>query len=601
MSVLIAIPVYRISCRVGIDKGRGWSVMEEIVLWSMTRQSRTIGALVAETQLPRQIIVAAIARLMRFRLVEVTLMEGGAAFRASAYGFKEISGGKPLPVFPKRYTKPVSFVIECVSGEFFLSRDVTIMGPYKLDLERANGVEIRRVNVEGGGPPMSNEANLRRLSEVAARGWNEEVAVVDGRTVDVRDDEFMIVRVVDGLPRGLPENAGATLRKVVADAAGLPPGTGDMMVEYAGTRELSETEVILRPCSFNSADLVIGGPQQRELLFELLRKAQRRMIIHSTFLDARRFEVLMDPLRAACASGVTIDLLWGAERNEETEERSAKAAAEIARRVREDAGLRRRFRVHMRSTGSHAKIVLLDTEEGWTGAVGSCNWLSSPFQSVELSVVLRDNAVLADLAVALQRLIGRRGLADSIATEMAITARDLRRMTAAGGPARMGVVVGEAHDEMIRAASGSASKLFFVGCHRLGSTARPGALMQGEVAAGRPGVSATILYTQPSGPLKNRHARALREEAAAKGVNLVKTRRTPLHGKIVAWGDDDVIVTSLNWASAAADPDFPWADIGIHINAAGIATKTMAQLQRLFPELTDESERASGEIAQTNT
>jgi len=100
MSVLIAIPVVRISCRVGIDKGRGWSVMEEIVLWSMTRQSKTIDALVAETRLPRQIIFAVIARFMRFRLVEVNIVEDRATFRASEYGFRGISSGHPLPVFP---------------------------------------------------------------------------------------------------------------------------------------------------------------------------------------------------------------------------------------------------------------------------------------------------------------------------------------------------------------------------------------------------------------------------------------------------------------------------------------------------------------------
>ena len=118
--------------------------------------------------------------------------------------------------------------------------------------------------------------------------------------------------------------------------------------------------------------------------------------------------------------------------------------------------------------------------------------------------------------------------------------------------------------------------------------------MQGKVAAARAGVTATILYTQPSGPLKNRHARALRAEAAANGVNLVKARNTPLHGKIVAWGEDDVIVTSLNWASAAADPDFPWADIGVHVHAPGIATQTMTKLERLFPELLESDSSAKG-------
>jgi cardiolipin synthase A/B len=534
MSILIAIPIYRIACRVGIAKGRGWSVIEELVLWSMTRQSKSVSALVAETKLPRQIILAAIARLMRFRLVEVNVRETGVTFRASEHGFKAISSGNPLPVFPKKYTKHVRFVIECVSGEFYHARDISsIMSRFRLDRERENGAEIRIVAVQGGGPSMSHEANLARLSEIAASGWNEEIATIDGRTVDLRDNEYMIVRVIDGVPRGLPEGAGATLRQVVAEAAGQPAGSGEISVGYAGPIEQIDNQPILRPCSFSSSDLIIGGVEQRELLVALLKAAQRRMIIHSTFLDAERFKTLLGPIRLACRRGVTIDLLWGAERDEETEKRNSKAAAAIAGIVRNDPDIRRRFNVHTRTTGSHAKFAFLDTEDGWRAAVGSCNWLSSPFHSVELSVVLRDPAILADFARAIQRVVGRRGLADNVANEMGLTARELRRMASPGGPATMAIIAGEAHDAMNRAASGSAHDLFFIGCHRLGSTARPGAIMQGEIAASA-GAEVTILYTQPSGPLKNRHARALRDEAASNGVRLVKTAETPLHGKIVA-------------------------------------------------------------------
>ncbi len=312
----------------------------------------------------------------------------------------------------------------------------------------------------------------------------------------------------------------------------LPPFEADRLGIILGDFSLVNTTLNLAP--------KLVGPLMREgEVDELERIARRRVIIHSTFLNARRFEVFMDPIRSACENGVTFDLLWGAEKDEATEERSAKAAPAIARVVRDDPITRGRFRVHMLSAGSHAKFLFVDTEHGWLAAVGSCNWLYSGFQSVELSVILRDPAVLADLATALQRLVGRRGFADDIATEMALIARDLRRTSSAGGPAGLGIVVGEAHNQMNRAASGAATKRFFVGCHKLGSTARPGALMQGKVAAARPGVTATILYTQPSGPLKNRHARALRDEAAVHGVNLIKTRKRTLHGKIVAWGDDE--------------------------------------------------------------
>jgi hypothetical protein len=68
-----------------------------------------------------------------------------------------------------------------------------------------------------------------------------------------------------------------------------------------------------------------------------------------------------------------------------------------------------------------------------------------------------------------------------------------------------------------------------VGSHRLGSTARPGVVMQAEAAVGRGAVEVTLLYTQSSGPLKNRHARKLAEEAAANGVRLIKVGDIPLH------------------------------------------------------------------------
>lgn len=589
MSVLIAIPVFRVGCKVGIDRGRAWSIIDELVLWALTRQSKSIASLAAEADLPPQIVVASIARLMRFRLVEVSFGESSVAFRTSAYGLKAVSSGNPLPFYPKRVSRRVSFVIDWATGDFFPTRQIRLVTPQKLDEARRSGVEVRVVLVGGGGPSMSHEANLNRLSDIAARGWDEQVALVDGRTATMRDDEFMAVRVIDGLPHGLPESAGPTLRQLVQEAAALPAGTTQVPVTYAGPGETLDPQPAVHQCAFDSADLVIGGSAQGRCLEALLGSAHRRVVIHSTFLDAKRFVVLSDLVRATCARGVTFDLLWGAELDEDTEQRNAAQAGEIARLVREDPDLRGRFTVHMRSTGSHAKLILLDTaNDGWVAGVGSCNWLSSPFQAVELTVVLRNQQAAAEVAVALQNLVGRRGLADSLATEMAITARDMRRAPSPGGNTQVSLIVGESHDRVIRAASGAASARFVVGSHRLGSTARPGAIMQGEVAAGRKGMRATVLYTQTTGPLKNRHARALAGEAQANGLTLVRTKKIPLHGKFVAWDDDDVVVTSLNWASASANPDFPWGDIGVHIRSRDLASDLISRLEAIFPELAND-------------
>lgn len=586
MTVVIAIPVFRVGCKVGIDRGRAWSVIDEVVLWMIARQSKTVTELSHQADLPHQLIIASIARLMRFRLIEVDPSGTVMAFRASSYGFKAVSGGHPLPYFPKRIARRVSFIIEWATGDFFPTRQAPrLLSAYRLDQERQAGTEVRIISVEGGGPSMSHEANLNRLSEIAARGWDEQVALVDGRTATLRDDEFMVLRVIDSEAQGLPQSAGSTLRDLVSNAAKLPAGTKTVSVTYLGPREIDHIDPVSHACNFDEKDIIIGGTPHRECLESMLEKTHRRMIVHSTFLDAKRFAILADAIRSACARGVKFDLLWGAEKDEDTEKRNSEAALEIARIVREDPGLNGRVNVRMRSTGSHAKVILHDTaEDGWIAAVGSCNWLSSPFQAVELSVVLRDQHVVAGVAYSLNRLVGRRGLADDLATELAVIIRDLREYQKGDGSAKVTVIVGDAHDQLIRTASGAKYR-FLVGCHRLGSTARPGAIMQGETAARREGVKATVLYTQTSGPLKNRHARALEIEADGNGLILRKTRNPPLHGKFVTWDDDDVVITSLNWASAASDPDFPWADIGIHLQLKNIGAALATRLESIFPEL----------------
>ena len=84
--MLIAIPVFRLSCKVGIDRGRAWSIVDEMLLWATASKPRSIAQLSAESNLPRQIVVASIARMMRFRLVELTVRDNNAKFQASAYG-----------------------------------------------------------------------------------------------------------------------------------------------------------------------------------------------------------------------------------------------------------------------------------------------------------------------------------------------------------------------------------------------------------------------------------------------------------------------------------------------------------------------------------
>ncbi|MGO8996507.1 MAG: phospholipase D-like domain-containing protein [Polyangiaceae bacterium] len=583
MTILVAIPVYRISCKIGIDKARPWTLVDESFLWAVHRAPATIATLASRADVPRQIVVASLAQMMRFRLVEAAVGEDGeVAFRPSDYGSRIVSSGVSLPYFPKRSSRRVSFTLERATGHMYPTRDARPMSSAKLERERSAGVDVRVVAVEGA-PPMSHEANVARLCSMVERMPDELLAYIDGHTSTLREDEYLVIRVVDGVLHGLPVGAGASLRAAVLKAAGGSSGTAPASVVYAGPAE--DTTPCVVQCTIDPKDLIVGGQAHLECLTRLLESADRRAIIHSTFLKDERFGDLFEVFREACSRDVSIDILWGAGSKEDGEGRHHNEAVAVMKRISASPDTRGRIRVHMQPTSSHAKVVLVDTKEGdWLAALGSCNWLSSPFRAVEVSVVLRDAAAVAEVARAMQRLVGRQGgLVNPIANELAIVSRDQRKRGGRAGEALVTVMVGDDHDRLMRTASGKASRRMVIGSHRLGPTVRSSTILPG-VAAARAGAKVHILYTMPSSTFKKADARELTPEVAAQGVRLTKTS-IPLHAKFVAWDDDDVLITSLNWASADSNPNDPFGELGVHVHAPGIASELLQRVAALIPDL----------------
>ncbi len=593
MTVLVAIPVFRMSCKVIIAKGRGWSAVDEFLLWSLTRRPCTLAELANATQLPHQVVVASVARMMRFRLVEVSIGAADAAFRASEYGVRIVRSGEELPSFPKELKRPAHFIVERVSGGLFVRRDgIRTMSPHQLNVERQSGTNIVTVSVEDGPPTLDQTASFNNLSSTVAQGWDEQLAGVDHLTARMWDDDFMVVSVAGGASRNLPEGASVAVRAAVAQAVELNPGAHQVTVRYAGRKESLELEPQAVACVFDPRDLVVGGDAHRSCLEALMHDAHSRMIVHSTFLDEKRFLDLAPVVREACTRGVSIDLLWGT-RKDRPNQRSAIAAMKIAKMVRNDPVMNGRVAVHLNSTHSHAKILLADRADGsWIATVGSCNWLSSPFRSTEISAVLRDPPVVVEVVLALQCISGGRGLSNPVSNELAMIVADLRKRPSGGGSDRITVLAGVHHDALMREASGVAQSRLVVASNRLGSTAVPGALLPSEFAA-RSGLTPIVLYSIESGPISAEAANELTREVQANGVILLKLKEPILHGKFVAWNENDIVVTSLNWASAATSNDKPWDEVGVHIAAAGIATTAVNALKKIYPQLSQEQSKAA--------
>ncbi|MDC5040451.1 hypothetical protein OHW26_17420, partial [Acinetobacter baumannii] len=52
-----------------------------------------------------------------------------------------------------------------------------------------------------------------------------------------------------------------------------------------------------------------------------------------------------------------------------------------------------------------------------------------------------------------------------------------------------------------------------------------------------------------------------------------------IHAKILAWDDNDVLISSLNWLSASSLVD-PLREIGIYINDSNIVDKVITAINK---------------------
>ena len=584
----VAIPVHLVQCHVSTDETRDWSVVHETVLLTLTYASLTLDALADELALPRQVVVAALGRLMRHRLVETAAAAGQVFLGASGYGTEQAQAGRPLPRFPREVRRFYRLAVERYSGCCFDARDVRLHSFGDIEGMRKRGTRVRMLDLsEEAGTYRADTVEM--LQEIVERSGSRRLIRVESDTLSIRDDQFMVVSVADGLPQ-LPANAPEALAAIIAEVAASADHRVTVGAVPSAAPPLHRQPFQPVRCDMSPDDVILGGSAHGKAFRAMLAGADTRFVVHSTFLDAERFALLRDDFRCACERGVRVELLWGAEAEDAETGRNVAAAKAIAQEVELDPVLRGSLAVRMRTTGSHAKIVLADRHDGgWIAAVGSCNWLASPFQAMEASVLLREPRLVADVATILQGTVGRRAIADQLAQELALLANELRRNAPnAQGPAQVSVMVGGAHEAIMRWVSSEATGRLVICTHRAGANVRPATLLPAALARER-GVQVQFVYTMASAPMTKQGMRDVAAEAAGAGIDILQARKVPLHGKMLLWTPDDLVVTSHNWGSASTNVAFPMAEVGLHVRFPGLAKVVLTRLAEVYPGLEQEA------------
>jgi phosphatidylserine/phosphatidylglycerophosphate/cardiolipin synthase-like enzyme len=575
-AVKVAIPLLKGKRRFHLAKGRPWSIVEHVLLAAVATRPRTVAELAAEGNVSRRLVLEVLIRLMRAGWVVLSQTSTGIIFRASAAGMSVV-GDAELPHVSKPTSRWINFVVDKVTGTLYRSREFPFVEKHVV-VQRSQRERLVWIAPRELGPMDEAAAVLATLFD------DDELFLGIEPSGDRLVDRYGVATVIGDTVEGLPNRAPPELNRLVLEAAqsapSVPEGTRSPYyqpgppVPYAERDTQEAFDAV-----FRQDDLIIGGGDHEVMFRDVIKRANTRLIIHSTFISENNFATVSPMIHDAARRGVILDILWG-EDDEKSLTTNTKAAVNKIRDEFRKSGLESSLRLHPFSTRSHAKLIVAnDNRTGRLFAVvGSCNWLSTGFDSFEASLRLEDpRAVGAVLEQVAELTRGTDGHWTELTSDLTRLSAQARSQSAPPGGSRvkMAIILGPQHAQYVRMARDAATSRIFVTSHRLGAANRTAVIVPAIAAAQDRGIDVKVYFGIMAGPISNTDVARLTTASAVEGVEIRPVSEPRLHAKILAWDNDSIVVSSQNWLSADPSEGNLRREVGVFVHGLGLARKVI--------------------------
>jgi cardiolipin synthase len=577
MSVVhVAVPMLRGRRHFKVEKGRRWSVVEHLMLDAVADEPASAAQLSKKSNLPRRIVVEAFIRLMRVGWVEITPGPDGPIFRTTSSGLVQADAREMQAATVMQY-RWMAFSVDRVAGSVFRGREVIVRSKAKL-------------SVPAGEPTVFLEPSVRHsaedMGEVYSALENDNELIVGADSLpEPLFKGYGVFEVRDGAIDSLPGRARDELKDAILQAAGAETVSPKPAALQAPPAEPKVSPSVARyaiEALFDHDDLVLGGDDHRSALETILGRARQRAFIHSTFATLDGWKGILPILLGAASKGVKIQIFWGQDDDSLGKSSSRDACEQLSSAI-SAAGRSDNIVVHPFTTGSHAKFLVGDDGQGgWSAILGSCNWLSADFESFDASLRLRDPKIVGELMRHLGALsVGPDGIFGSVAGDLTVLGRRISLMPRPPGrTTRLRVLLAPDHADLVLDARDRSTQRMVVTSHRIGIAGKPLTIFPAMSAAQAKHIKVSLYYGRPTDRFSGKDAAALALEIKESGVDVRPIHRPRLHAKVLAWDDDALAVTSLNWLSKDPSESALRDEIGIFVEMNKIADNFVRRFEQ---------------------
>lgn len=576
------VPLYRMAVSYLYSFGRRWSLIEHMLLVESTVAKQTASELAVMANVPHGLVVEALINLLRANWIEVRSDNDKIYFAATPAGQRHAKER----TLPERLQKDIrwdSVCVERLTGHWMRADDIDLV--YEKDLP-ADAVRL---------PPLLHtfEPNDAALRDLFRLNLNESL---EPTTPQFRTPSLPYARVgiaFNEVQVGLPPNAPLGLRANLVKASA--EVKDDDITAYSAKSHMVQEAA---RDDLTADDIIVGGVAHLTLLRESLQRAKSTVVVHSCFLSADTLRNLLPDFERAARRKVRVELLWGLHVDPEVggPPRKFSDATDVLAGL--PPGARGRIRLSPHSSGSHAKVLIYDDHETglWTTVVGSCNFLSSEFDWMEVSLRTR-SALFASkvLSLLLSNQLPAVGNWSPTARQLNHIWSELKakiRSQGEAGKYSISLVTDYNHYACVTLARDRASREIEIACDLYGLSAETSVLVPMETAAAR-GIDVRLQYTRPSKFLLEEGHEPLPADVAKRGIKIARVENE--HAKYLGWDDDSLVISSFNWMATTVDARRSrGAEIGAFIEGPGIRS---ILIDKLRDRPNEQAHQAAGSVA----
>lgn len=579
MTRQVYLPLFKVGVSYMVRQGRAWTALEHAILHKLSQGPETAAELIALSDMPDRLVFQALLELMGEGWVVLNTAGKSVSFEATPAGVKA-AAMTTLPVHTSTTKRFDTVCIDRLVGGTLDPDHLVLVHKEKIPLDAFV------LNPHMFKPQLSPSETLDRLYLLENETFEDWI---DHRMQT--QNLYAALKISGDRIEGLPPYASVALQMAIyKEVLERAPDVGDE------ANPLDEPAFVPTTfdCAVTEEDLCVGGDEHRAVLERVLAEAKSTVVIHSCFVSVKTIRWLLPHLTAAAERKVTVDLLWGLRFADAADwaRTAVKEAREVLSRI--PPKLSPYIRFAEQETGSHAKVIVADSgpKHRFEAYVGSCNWLSTQFDAIDVSLRVENPRLLSRLVGVLATLrIPTSGEWGPDVHRLVRLKVHLDGLQAIEGPARVSFVIDREHLALVRLARDSAQRRVVSSCDLLGPAGETSVFVPMRSPA-ESGVAVELIYNRPTRTMKDSELQAAEAALATRGITLRRLGAN-LHAKFLLWDDADICVTSFNWLSTTHDAWKPTAaEIGLFATGADLNAALIARFASAASEH-DEAARAA--------